>query len=182
MHKILILGPQGSGKGTQARILSQKLGIPELSMGALLRDAVTEGGELGERIASILANGFLASDEDAAAVLQRRLAKEDVVDGYILDGYPRNEAQYRVYITFDAPTEVIVIDVPREVSLERMQQRAQKESRNDDAPAAMERRLQIYDTDTKPMLEHFTERGIVHHIDGTNAVDAVARDIAKIFP
>ncbi len=179
MHKILILGPQGCGKGTQSRILSEKLGIPELSMGALLREAVAEGGELGERIASILANGFLTSDEDAASVLQQRLAKPDVANGYILDGYPRNEEQYRVYVTFDAPTEVIVIDVPREVSLERMHKRAQQESRSDDSPEAMERRLAIYERDTKPMMAHFSDR--VYHIDGTKSVAEVAADIAKIF-
>lgn len=181
MHKILILGPQGCGKGTQAKILAAKLGIPELSMGGLLRDAAAEGGEFGAKIAAIQAQGQLVSDEDAATVLKRRLAKDDVANGYILDGYPRNEEQYRVYVTFDAPTEVIVIDVPREVSLERMHKRAEQERRNDDTPEAMERRLQIYENDTKPMIAHFDERGIVRHIDGTQSIDAVAVDIAKIF-
>lgn len=179
MHKILILGPQGCGKGTQSRILSNKLGIPELSMGALLRDAAAEGGEFGDSIAAIQQSGQLVSDEVAATVLQRRLAQPDVANGYILDGYPRNEAQYRVYVTFDAPTEVLVIDVPRAVSLERMHKRAQLESRSDDSPEAMERRLDIYERDTKPMMEHFADR--LHHIDGTKTVEDVAADIAKIF-
>ncbi len=181
MHKILILGPQGCGKGTQAKILSDKLGIPELSMGALLRDAAQEGGEFGESIHAIQAAGHLVSDEVAAQVLQRRLAKPDMVNGYILDGYPRNEAQYLKYLTFDAPTEVIVIEVPREVSISRMHVRAGVEVRNDDSPEAMARRLDIYEHDTKPVIAHFAERGLVHTIDGNRPVAEVSADIANIF-
>jgi adenylate kinase len=181
MYKILILGPQGCGKGTQAKILSAKLGIPELSMGALLRDAAAEGGEFGDSIAAIQAAGHLVSDEVAAIVLKRRLAKDDMVNGYILDGYPRNEEQYRVYLTFDAPTEVIVIEVPREVSVARMHSRAGVEVRNDDTPELMARRLDIYEHDTKPIIAHFANLGLVHTIDGTRSITDVSADIAKIF-
>lgn len=181
MHKILILGPQGCGKGTQAKILAQKLDVPELSMGALLRDAAAEGGDLGEQIAAIQKSGNLVSDQVALDVLKQRLAKPDAANGYVLDGYPRNEAQYQAYDTFDKPTEVIVMTVPREVSIERMMARAAVESRSDDTPEGIARRLQIYEDDTRPMIAHFADRGIVHLIDGVGTVEEVAARIAKIF-
>ncbi len=155
-------------------------------MGALLRDAAAAGGSLGESIHATQAAGLLVSDEVAAQVLQHRFAKADMVGGYILDGYPRNEAQYLKYLTFDAPTEVIVIEVPREVSMARMHARATASAaqglvRNDDTPEAMSKRLDIYAADTKPVIAHFAQRGIVHLIDGTQSVEEVAAAIAKIF-
>lgn len=181
MHKILLLGPQGCGKGTQAKILSERLHLPALSMGALLREAVQDGGELGERIAPILASGRLTSDKDALDVLRHRLGKPDAADGYVLDGYPRNEEQYRAYATFDWPTEVIVIHLAVDVALARLQKRAETEGRNDDTPEAIAQRIAIYDRDTQPMIAHFAERGIVHEIDGSGTVDEVAEQIGKIF-
>lgn len=181
MHKVLILGPQGCGKGTQAKILAQKLGVPELSMGALLRDAAAEGGEFGDSIAAIQARGELVSDETALEVLKRRLARADAVDGYVLDGYPRNEEQYRAYITFDKPTTVLVISVPREISLERLAGRAAKEKRADDTPEATAKRLEIYERDTKPVIAHLRDFGVVHDIDGTGSVEEVSRQIDQIF-
>lgn len=181
MHKILILGPQGCGKGTQANILSQRLGIPELSMGALLRAAVAENGEFAERIAEIQKRGELVSDGDAIEVLRRRMQQDDTVRGYILDGFPRNEEQYRTFINFDIPTAVIVITVPHDVSMQRLLKRAETEKRVDDTPEVIERRLQIYHDETQPMIAHFSERGIVHEIDGSGTVEEVAARIAKIF-
>lgn len=181
MHKVLILGPQGCGKGTQAKILAQKLAVPELSMGALLRDAVAEGGEFGDSIAAILARGELVSDVITLEVLKRRLARADVANGYVLDGYPRNEEQYQAYIAFDKPTTVLVITVPLEVSLSRLAGRATQEKRTDDNPEATAKRLEIYERDTKPVIARLREFGVVHDIDGTGSVEEVSRQIDKVF-
>lgn len=181
MHKILMLGPQGCGKGTQALRLSDKLGVPELSMGHLLREAAEKGGIFAEKIASIMRSGELVSDTDALTVLKERLAQADVADGYILDGYPRNEAQFQAFDEFDQPTAVVVINVPRDISIARLRGRAESEGRVDDTPAVISRRLEIYEENTKPMIEHYRSRGIVHEIDGVGSIDEVAERIAKIF-
>lgn len=181
MQKILILGPQGCGKGTQATILAEKLGVPELSMGALLRAAAAEDGDFALRIADIQKRGELVSDVDALTVLKKRLAQPDASHGYVLDGYPRNEAQYGAYIDFDVPTHVIVITVPHDVSMARLLKRAEVEKRVDDTPEVIDRRLQIYHDDTQPMITHFAERGIVREVDGTGSIEEVAEKIWKVF-
>lgn len=180
-HKILILGPQGSGKGTQANILANKLGIPALSMGALLRDAAGKGGETGEEIARIQKIGALVPDEVAGEIFLARINERDAENGYIIDGYPRNEAQYKVYVSLDTPTAVIVITVPHDVSVQRLHDRAMKEGRVDDTVDVITRRLQIYHDETQPMISHFHEHGIVHEVDGVGTVEEVAERIGKIF-
>ncbi|MBI1907861.1 nucleoside monophosphate kinase, partial [Candidatus Uhrbacteria bacterium] len=97
------------------------------------------------------------------------------------DGYPRNEAQYRAYIGFDHPTAVVVIHVPREVSLERLAMRASHDTRSDDNPEATAKRLEIYERETLPMVDHFRAMDVVHDIDGNGTIDEVAEQIEKIF-
>ena len=196
-YKIILLGPQGSGKGTQAQILSRKLGVPALAMGQLLRDEVAAKSDIGLRIDGILKAGNLVSDEVAAEVLQIRLSRPDAVNGYVLDGYPRNLKQYAAF-TFDAPTHVIVIEVPREESLNRLGGRltcakcgavaSTKDGategdvcacggkfvrRDDDTEAAISRRLDIYDNDTTPMLVKFEEKGVLVRVNGVGTIDEV---------
>lgn len=205
VYKIILLGPQGSGKGTQAQILAKQLGIPALAMGQLLRDEVAAGSEIGLRVDGILKSGNLVSDEVAAEVLQARLKRDDAQNGYVLDGYPRNLQQYGMF-TFDTPTHVIVIAVSREESLTRLGGRLTCDAcgavystsagakvgdactacaggklyqRNDDTPDAINRRLDIYDNDTIPMLAKFEERGVLRRVDGTGSVEDVQRRIQK---
>lgn len=203
MHKIILNGPQGSGKGTQAQILSKKLGIPAFAMGQLFRDEVAAGSEVGLKVDGILKAGNLVSDEVAAEVLKARLSRSDAADGYVLDGYPRNLKQYAAF-TFDAPTHMIVIEVPREESLRRLGGRltcakcgavastkdGAKEGdacacdgklirRDDDTEAAINRRLDIYDNDTTPMLGKFEEKGVLVRVDGVGTIDEVQDRILK---
>lgn len=173
MYKIFILGPQGSGKGTQANLLSQKLGIPALSMGQLLRDETASGSDLGKEIQDVINRGELVSDQLALQILKGRLSREDAKDGYILDGYPRNKAQYEAFASFDAPTAVLVITVPREESVARLMRRAQIEQRPDDTKEAIERRLEIYDQETKPIIDWYRAQGIVHEINGVGSLEDV---------
>lgn len=180
MHRIFLLGPQGCGKGTQAVILSERLGIPQFSMGQLLRDAASKPGDLADRIHAIQVAGALVPGKIVAEVLRARLSQPDCVDGYILDGFPRDEDQYESYAEHDKPTAVIVIKVPRAVSLERIASRSRLEKRADDTPEAIERRLAIYDRDTEPMINHYREQGLVREVDGVGTVEEVADRIYGI--
>ncbi|NQV90677.1 nucleoside monophosphate kinase [Candidatus Uhrbacteria bacterium] len=195
LHKILLMGPQGSGKGTQAEKLSQKLKIPAFGMGQLLRDEIASDSELGSKFSGILKSGELVSDEDAAEMLKQRLAKPDTDNGYILDGYPRNLSQYQAF-NFDRPTQVFVIDVPREESLRRLGGRltcrecgkvgsistelqpgdtcpcgGEWYQREDDTPEAISRRLEIYEKDTAPVIERYED--LVCHVNGVGTIDEV---------
>lgn len=180
MHRIFLLGPQGCGKGTQAAILSERLGIPQFSMGQLLRDAAAKEGDLADRIHAIQIAGMLVPGKIVAEVLRTRLSQPDCAGGYILDGFPRDEDQYESYAEHDKPTAVIVIKVPRAVSLERIAHRSRTEKREDDTPEAIERRLAIYDKDTEPMINHYREQGLLREVDGVGTVEEVADRIYGI--
>ncbi len=174
MHRIFLLGPQGCGKGTQAVILSERLGIPQFSMGGLLREAAAGTDELAGRIRAIQESGELVPGTVVAEVLRARLDKPDCADGYILDGFPRNQDQYDSYAKHDRPTAVIVIEVPRDVSIERIAQRSRIEHRTDDTPDAIRRRLEIYDQDTEPMINNYRAQGLVREVDGVGTVEEVS--------
>lgn len=203
--KILLMGPQGSGKGTQAERLSKTLNIPAFGTGQLIREEVASGSDFGQKLKEISLRGDLISDLDAAFLLKRRLAEPDAEKGYILDGYPRNLSQYTAF-DFDTPTHVVVIDVPRDESLKRLGGRltcqkcnkvgsvtdgiksgdlcscdGQWYQRADDTPEAILRRLEIYEQDTFPVIEAYEKKGIVKHIDGVGTIDEVFDRINSIL-
>lgn len=178
MHKIFILGPQGSGKGTQAVRLSQKLGVPALSMGQICRNEIASDSELGKKISKIIyEDGELIPDDVALDLLKRRLQKEDAQKGYILDGYPRNQEQYEAYASFDEPTAVLLIDIPHDESMKRLLRRAEIEGRADDKPEQIARRLEIYEEQTKPIVDIYREKGILKEIDGLGEMEDVEQKI-----
>ena len=204
-YKILIAGPQGSGKGTQADILAKALGVPALSMGQLLRDEVLAGTDIGKKVGTILNAGNLVPEDLAAAVLKARLDMPDAQDGYVLDGFPRNLAQLAAF-TFDVPNHVVVIDIPRDESLRRLVHRLTCEKcgevynqldgflegdtckkcggkivkRKDDTAEAIDRRLSIYERNTKPVLDHYETQGIVHYVSGVGSIPDVARNLLAV--
>lgn len=204
IKKILILGVQGSGKGTQAELLSVMLNIPSIDMGQLIRNEISTGSELGLRMHTLIANGNLISDLDALFLLKERLSKSDIKNGYILDGFPRDRSQYEVF--FDRPTHVIVLSIPREESIRRLANRLTCNKtgkvysttqgykvgdvcpeggvlfvREDDTGAAIERRLNIYEERTKPLIEAYEKEGIVSYVDGTGNPKEVHGRVKKIF-
>lgn len=181
MHKILILGPQGCGKGTQAALLSQRLGIPQISMGQLLRDTAKGTGLLADEIRAIQSAGTLVPDSIAIRVLDARLSQADMSKGYILDGFPRNEQQFLAFEKYDTPTLVIVIEVPPEVSIPRLMKRAGLEHRHDDTPEIIQKRLEIYKHETQPMIERYKAQGLVKSVDGVGTIEAVAERMQKLF-
>ena len=204
-HKILLMGPQGCGKGTQAERLSKKFNIPAFGTGQLIREEVAFGSEFGKKLNAIILRGELISDIDAAYLLKRRLEKPDAINGYVLDGYPRNLSQLAAF-DFDTPTHVIVIDVPRAESLKRLSGRLTCRAcnkigsihngikpgdtcecggkwyqRDDDTQEAITRRLEIYEKDTSPVIAEYDKKGIVHHVDGMGSVEEVLGRILKIL-
>lgn len=196
--KLILLGPQGSGKGTQAEKLAELLVIPALSMGQLLREEVAAGGELAEIIRHSTQTGVLVNDQIAAKVLKARITKPDTESGYILDGYPRNISQFKAF-TFDEPTHVVIIGLSDEEAVRRLGGRltctvcgkitsvtagasegdpcpcgqGAFRQREDDTEESILRRLKIYKDETLPVIEEYEKRGIVRHLDGSGSIDEV---------
>jgi adenylate kinase len=176
-HKILILGPQGSGKGTQAEILAKKLGVPALSMGQLLRDVQASGSDLGKEAATFLDKGILVPDRITSAVFKKRLELPDVESGFIIDSFPRFMEQYASSKSFFQPTAVIVLSVPEEESLRRIAKRAEIENRVDDTPEAIRARLTWSREQTQPVIDEYISQGVAHVIDGVGTVEEIASRI-----
>ncbi len=180
---LLVLGPQGSGKGTQAQRLSADHGIPHVSTGDMFRAAIAAGTELGRRVEPILAAGELVPDELTVALIRERLSKPDAAAGFVLDGFPRNLAQAEeldamlaeIGRTLDA---VLFFDLPDEVALERLLGRADEEARHDDRPEAIERRLEIYHEQTEPVVERYRTTGKLVPLHAARSVGEVAAEIA----
>jgi adenylate kinase len=154
----LLLGPQGSGKGTQAKRIAGDRQIPHVSTGDMFR-ALDDSTELGREVAAVMARGELVPDEITIRMIQERLAEDDAVDGFILDGFPRNLAQAE--------------------ALERMENRAREENRADDNPGAMQKRLAIYHAETVPVVEHYRATGKLVPLHAGRSVDAVSDEIQK---
>jgi adenylate kinase len=180
----LILGPQGAGKGTQAKRIADEYGLAHIATGDMFRKAIAAGSELGKRVEPILASGELVPDALTVAVLSERLNQSDAADGFVLDGFPRNldqaealdEMMRETGRTFNA---VLSLQVPDEVARERMLKRAREENRPDDTPEVIERRLQIYHEQTEPLLEHYRVRGRYVPIHGDRAEGEVFAEIQR---
>lgn len=172
--KILFIGPQGSGKSTQAKLLSQYLNVPYLSSGDIFREISKEENELGQKIREILRKGKLVDDETTCRVVKNKLADEDYKMGFILDGYPRTVEQVKI---FDPGFNLVFyLNIPKRVSLERLLKRV----REDDTPASIEARLVHYYNQTQPLLGYFKEKGILKEVDGEREVLEVQNEIKNI--
>lgn len=177
--RILILGPQGSGKGTQAKRLAASRGLAHVATGDILRAAVAEGNELGRRVQPILERGDLVPDDLMIDFIRERLEGED---GYVLDGFPRTlpqaEALDAMLTEIGKPLDaVILLQVPDDVATGRLQARADAEGRADDSPEAIRNRLRLYHELTEPVVERYRGEGTVIAVDGEGPVEDVAADI-----
>lgn len=178
MTRLLIVGPQGSGKGTQGVRIAEAFGIPAVSTGDVFRAAVAAGSPLGQQVKTIIDSGDLVPDELTSAVVRDRLAQADAAGGFLLDGYPRNVAQVASLDDFlegrdEALDAVIELEVPREESIARLSQRAAEQGRSDDTEEGIANRLAIYERETAPILEVYRTRGIVDRIDGVGSLDEI---------
>jgi adenylate kinase len=171
--RLVILGRQGSGKGTQCARLVATYGPVHVSTGDMLRSAVEEGTDLGRRAGALVDAGELVPDDVMIGIVAERLAKQDVVDhGFLLDGFPRTPAQADALgeIMGDAGlARAVNIDVPVDEATDRMLSRA----RTDDTEEAIRRRLQLYESTTEPLLAWFEEHGLLFVVDGLGTEDEV---------
>jgi len=178
MTRLLIVGPQGSGKGTQGIRIAEAFGIPTVSTGDVFRGAVAAGTELGRQVKAIIEAGDLVPDELTSAVVRERLSQADAEGGFLLDGYPRNVAQVMHLDEFlegrdEELDAVIELDVPRDESIARIARRAAEQGRTDDTEEVIANRLAIYERETAPILDVYRTRGIVDRIDGVGSLDEI---------
>jgi adenylate kinase len=183
-HRLVIMGPQGSGKGTQAALLAERLGIPTISTGDLFRSHMAARDDLGELARSYTSRGELVPDEVTNAMVRRRLAEPDVAEGFILDGYPRN--CYQLDELDDILAElgtrldgVVELTAERGELMARMKHRAEVEHREDDTDEAIARRLDIYAEQTAPLTASYGARGLLVTVDGIGEIDEVAERVAR---
>ncbi|WP_045757805.1 adenylate kinase [Xanthomonas albilineans] len=176
--RLVLLGPPGSGKGTQAARLKDTLQIPHISTGDLLRAEVAAGTPLGVQAKEVMARGDLVSDDILLGMLASRLSREDVRNGFILDGYPRNLAQAgaldELLAKLGQPLGAVVqLDVATDLLVERIAGRAKAEGREDDNPASVRKRLQVYNDSTAPVIGFYDKRGTLARVDGVGSLDEV---------
>ncbi len=184
--RIVLLGAPGSGKGTQASLMVERLGLPHISTGVLLRSAAKRGTELGLKAKSSIDRGELVPDDIMSDMIEERLSRNDAADGFILDGYPRNLAQAKSLDTmlerFGQPVnEVIQIDVDPEQISRRLARLAKEQGRADDNAEVVRNRTRVYYEQTAPVIDCYTGRGLLTHVLGDGEVGEVLERILSVL-
>ena len=180
---VLILGPQGSGKGTQAKLIAKTYGIPHIATGDMIREMKELDTPVGREVKSVYDAGRLVEDDLIVRMIRDRLDPGDTIPGFVLDGFPRNMAQAEALdeLLQELGRDIDVVfelRVPRDVLLERIQKRAAEENRSDDTPDAIRQRLEIYARETAPLVEYYrTTRGNVVGIRGHRSIDEIFAEI-----
>jgi adenylate kinase len=185
MTTVILMGPPGSGKGTQAEVLADRLGIPIISTGDIFRASVAGGTELGREAQQYLDAGEYVPDELTNAMVRERLAEDDTRSGFLLDGYPRTLDQVAVLDELLAAQDrrldaVVELEVDPDELVQRLLRRAELEHRSDDTEEVIRRRLQAYSEQTLPLIEVYGERGLVIPVDGAGQVDEVSQRILQV--
>ena len=183
---VLVLGPQGSGKGTQAKRISAAHGVPHVSTGDMFRSAIANRTELGLQVEPILASGELVPDELTIAMIRDRLSWDDASAGFVLDGFPRTLAQAEALDEMlDAIGRplglVLFFDLDDETALTRMRGRASEEGRSDDSLEVMARRLVIYHEQTEPVVHRYRSAGTLVPLDAARSADEVFGEISAVL-
>lgn len=179
---LILLGPPGAGKGTQAKRLELREGIAQVSTGDMLRAEVNAGSEIGKRAKAIMESGALVPDDLVTRMLKERLSEKDAENGALFDGYPRTTAQAEALDVLLAELGrrvdvVILIAVPDDVIVERLVNRAALEGRADDTPETVRERLRVYREKTAPLAARYIASRKLVTIDGNRPVDDVAADV-----
>ena len=208
--RIILLGPPGSGKGTQGDLIEQKYGFPKISTGDLLREAVQKKTRLGKQTEAVMNRGDLVSDELVMEMVTERLAKKDCQRGYVLDGFPRNIKQAHMLEEMKSQRSEVVLDI--RLSEERLIERLSSrricsqcgtiynlllkapdradtcdacseglEQRQDDRPEVIVERLRVYNEETKPMVEYYRNKENYNKIDGNKDIESVFQDIQTVL-
>lgn len=174
--RLLFIGPPGAGKGTQAGRVAARLGIPHVSTGEMFRDHVSRGTDLGQKVDAIMAAGDYVPDEITVAMLQDRISQDDAIDGFILDGFPRTEAQVASLDNLlgeDGLDRVVVFDVDEDELTERLLDRGRK----DDTEETIRNRFKIYLEQTQPLIDVYDERRVTVRVDGIGEIEEVTERI-----
>ena len=206
---LILLGAPGAGKGTQAELISEKFGIPAISTGQMIREEIASGSELGEKVKSYTSKGELVPDEVVINIIKGRLAKDDCKNGFILDGFPRTVPQAEALDSMGVEiTDVISIEVPDEKIMDRMSGRrvckkcgasyhvvnippkkegicdvcgGELEQRKDDNEETAANRIEVYNKETKPLIDYYEKAGNIAHIDGTIGLENVFNTIVSVL-
>ena len=182
--RLLIVGPPGAGKGTQAARLAAHYAIPAISTGDIFRRNVADGTELGKQVQAIMNAGEYVPDSLTNELVRDRLAQPDATNGFLLDGYPRTKAQVLELDEMLAPTghgldHVVELVVDGEEVVQRLLERAHTEGRADDTEEVIRRRQQVYDEETAPLVDLYDARGLLVRVDGQGSVDEVAQHVVE---
>jgi adenylate kinase len=187
--KLILLGPPGAGKGTQAQRLEENLGFIQLSTGEMLRSAVAAGTEIGQQVKDLMARGELVPNEVVVEIISERIDQPDCAGGFILDGFPRNVAQAEALdemledkkLKLDAVVEIAVNDG---ILIDRIEKRAAETvggPRDDDNAESLKHRLTVYHEQTAPLIEYYSNKGVLKSIDGMADVDKVSKQIEEVL-
>lgn len=182
--RLLIMGPQGVGKGTQAAKLAEHFGIPAISTGDIFRYNLKNQTELGKQAQAFIDKGELVPDELTNSIVKDRLAMDDAQGGWILDGYPRNASQVealdKMLEELGTPLDAVVaLDADHDVLMQRMMKRAEIEGRADDTPEVIAKRLDVYAKETAPLLDIYEGRGNLVKINGVGDIDEIQANIVS---
>jgi adenylate kinase len=181
---VLLLGPQGAGKGTQGKLISGENGIPHIATGDILRAAMAAGTELGGKVKPIYDAGGLVPDDIMIELIRERLCADDAANGFVLDGFPRTavqaEALDEMLFEIGRPLSVVLeFQLPEEVSIERLTLRAHEEGRADDTPESIRNRLRLYHEQTEPLIEHYRARGNLVGVPANRPIEEVFEEIQR---
>ncbi len=177
---IIMLGPQGSGKGTQGKMLAKKLDIPYLETGQLMRGEMKKGGKRADFMSSIINSGGLMPDDFTNEFMNEKI-NEAKKTGFAMDGYPRRIRQAEFLDTIVKITHAILIEIPDEETIKRIMLRAEKENRIDDTKEAIKKRLGWYHEEVEPLNKRYEKQGILHKIDGIPSIEEVEKSVWEIF-
>ena len=174
--RVVVLGPPGAGKGTQCRRLAEAKGLLHLSTGDLLRAEVAAQSDLGQQVQAVLESGELVSDDLVLSIVRNRIGRQ--TDGWLLDGFPRNLTQATMLDellgTLEQPVQAALsLEVPEAELVQRLLVRG----RSDDTEDVVRHRLQVYAVQTRPLVSHYQEQGLLKHVDGMGGIEDVARRI-----
>ncbi len=180
--RIVILGPPGAGKGTQALLLAKNAGIPHVSTGEILRAAIAANSPLGQKAQSFVDIGKLVPDDLMIDLVKERLSQPDCEKGFLLDGFPRTVPQAEALTIMlkeigKSVTHVLDLEVDENIILDRISKRGQESGRSDDNLEVAKKRLDVYRTQTAPVTDYYKTQGHVYLVDGLGTVEAVQASI-----
>ena len=181
---VVLLGPPGSGKGTQAKRIQSEYGVPHIATGEILRDAIAAESELGRQVKPIVESGRLVPDDLMIELIRERLGADDAQEGFILDGFPRTLPQAEALdgMLAEIGRELSIVfgfQLDDRIGIDRMLKRAEIEHRKDDSPEAIAQRLELYHRETEPLVGHYRAQGNLVGIHAERTVDQVFAEIQE---